>query len=88
MGVAGGDGEAPNHLAGDTGAPTADTTPGVPDRTENVTHTPPGIPEARRAIHPIAPMFTKTMCRPSSCEPLEPDRQWQALPTAAGKERA
>ncbi|GAA3483085.1 hypothetical protein GCM10018966_076170 [Streptomyces yanii] len=70
MGVAGGDGEAPNHLSGDTGAPTADTTPGVPDRTENVTHTPPGMPEARRAVHPIVPMIAKTMCRPNSCEPL------------------
>ncbi|GAA3475916.1 hypothetical protein GCM10018966_004430 [Streptomyces yanii] len=70
MGVAGGDGEAPNHLAGDTGAPTADTTPGVPDRTENATHTPPGMPAAHRAVHPIVFMFTKTMCRPSSCEPL------------------
>ncbi|MFB9576879.1 hypothetical protein, partial [Streptomyces yanii] len=46
------------------------TTPGVPDRTENVTHTPPGIPAAHRAVHPIVPMFTKTTCRPSSCEPL------------------
>jgi hypothetical protein len=70
MGVARGDGEAPNHLAGDTGAPTADATPGAPDRTKYVTHTPPGMPGACDTVHPIVSMFAKTMCLLSSCEPL------------------
>ena len=69
MGVARGDGEAPHHLAGDTGAPTADATPGVPDRTENITHTPPAMPTDRRTVHSIVPMFAKAACVHSSCEP-------------------
>ncbi|MFD9327154.1 hypothetical protein [Streptomyces sp. NPDC060065] len=70
VGVAIGDGEAPNHLTGGAGAPTADATPGVPDRIENVTHPLLGIPTDRHAAHSIVPMFTKTTCSPSSCEPL------------------
>ena len=72
VGVTKGDGEAPNHLAGGTGAPIADTTPGVPSRAEHTTHAPPGIPPDRHTGHPIVRICAKMMCTPSSYGPLLP----------------
>ncbi|MFK0104306.1 alpha-L-fucosidase [Streptomyces sp. NPDC091217] len=62
--VARGDGEAPNHLAGGTGAPTADATPGVPDRKEYVTHLQPRCITGRRTVHSIVVTCAKGACLP------------------------
>ncbi|MER6081569.1 alpha-L-fucosidase [Streptomyces sp. NPDC001833] len=60
--VARGDGEAPNHLAGGTGAPTADATPGVPGRKGHVTHFLPCRIAGRCTVHSIVVTFAKEAC--------------------------